>query len=219
MKGYGRTAASGELRGDACGSPRRRPRAAAYPVPELPLDGRPDLPLQPGPALVPVAPRCDAGPGEALDFGEDRVHALVLEGRGVEHGGRGPVLPHGADVQEEAEGVEQGLRALEVRLVDEEHVGGLDDPGLEGLDDVSGRGLEDEDDEVGAVEDVELGLADADGLDEDPVHAEGVEDVGGVGRRRREPAVAVPGGHRADEDAVARLEVLHADPVAQEGAA
>ena len=51
-------------------------------------------------------------------------------------------------------------------------------------------GLEDEDDEVGAVEDVELGLADADGLDEDAVHAEGVQDVGRVGRRRRQPAVA-----------------------------
>ena len=69
------------------------------------------------------------------------------------------------------------------------------------------------------VEDVELGLADADGLDEDAVEAEGVQDIGRVGRRRREPAVTVAGGHRADEDAVVVAEVLHADPVAQEGSA
>ena len=77
----------------------------------------------------------------------------------------------------------------------------LDDPGLEGLDDVARSGLQDEDDEVGAGQDVELGLADADGLDEDAVHAEGVEDVGRVGGRRRQAAVAVAGGQRADEDA------------------
>jgi hypothetical protein len=132
--------------------------------------------------------------------------------------GRGlaPVLT-GADLEEEAERVEERFHAGEVGLVDEEEVADLEDPGLEGLDDVAGRRLEDENDQVGAVEDVELGLADPHGLDEDAVHAEGVEDIGHVRRRGGEAAVALARGQGADEDAAVVERRLHPDPVAEEG--
>ena len=90
------------------------------------------------------------------------------------------------------QGVEERLRALEVRFVDQKEIGGLDDPGLQSLDDVPRAGLEDENDQVGTAEDVELGLPDADRLDEDAVQAERVQDVGRVRCRRRKPAVAAP---------------------------
>jgi len=74
-------------------------------------------------------------------------------------------------------------------------------PDFERLDDIARAGLEDEDGQVGAGQDVEFGLADADRFDDDAVHAEGVQDVGDVGGRGGESAAAFAGGLGADEDA------------------
>ena len=53
-----------------------------------------------------------------------------------------------------------------VGLVDDDHVGDLHDAGLQRLDRVAGAGHQHEHDRVGVVDDVDLGLPDADGLDE-----------------------------------------------------
>ena len=66
---------------------------------------------------------------------------------------------------------------------------------------------------------VHLVLADAHGLDQHPVEAGGVEQVDRVARGAGEAAHGAAGGHRADEDAGVGVEGLHADAVAQEGAA
>ena len=58
-----------------------------------------------------------------------------------------------------------------------------------------------------------------DGLDQDPVEAGGVEQVDRVARGAGEAAHGAAGGHRADEDARIGVERLHADAVAEEGAA
>ena len=53
-----------------------------------------------------------------------------------------------------------------VGLVDDDHVGDLHDAGLQRLDRVARAGHQHEHDGVGVVDDVDLGLADADGLEE-----------------------------------------------------
>ena len=80
-------------------------------------------------------------------------------------------------------------------------------------------GHEDHDDRVGEPHDVELGLPDADRLDEHDVHAEGVEQPDDVARRARQAAVAAARGEAADEDARVEEVRLHADAVAEHGAA
>ena len=54
---------------------------------------------------------------------------------------------------------------------------------------------------VRGARDVELGLADADGLDEDSLEAERVEHVAHFARRGGKPAERAARGHRADEHA------------------
>ena len=164
-------------------------------------------------------PDSDEVPDQALDLRRGLGQALVVQGRGGEDRRLRLVLRTGADVEQEAEGVEEDVRPREVGLVDQDQVRRLDDPGLERLDHVPGPRLKDEDDEVGGGHHVELGLADADRLDEDPVHAEGVEDVGRMGGGRRKAAVAVARGERADEEARLAEDVLHPDAVAEEGPA
>ena len=88
----------------------------------------------------------------------------------------------------------------EVGLRDDEHVGHLHDPGLEELEHVAGAGLDDDRDGVGGLRDLGLGLADADGLDDDDVERGGERLRRGAGRGR-EPAEPLARRHRADEQA------------------
>ena len=74
-------------------------------------------------------------------------------------------------------------------------------------------------DDVGRADDVDLVLADADGLDDDPVLAGRVEHVGRVVRRPRQPAEVAARGHAPDEHAVVAGVRLHADAVAEDRAA
>jgi len=69
------------------------------------------------------------------------------------------------------------------------------------------------------VDDVDLGLADADGLDQHVVLAGRVHRQGDLQRRLGEAAEGAARGHRADEDARVEEVVGEADPVAEQGAA
>ena len=106
--------------------------------------------------------------------------------------------------------------AVAVGLVDDEDVGDLEDPGLGRLDGVAHAGREQDQGGVGEPGDVDLGLADADGLDEHDVAAGGRQHAQRLRRRPRQPAEVPAGGHRADEDAVVGGVVLHADAVAEQ---
>jgi hypothetical protein len=88
-----------------------------------------------------------------------------------------------------------------VGLVDHDDVGDLHDPGLQRLDGVAGARHEDEDDRVGVVDDVDLGLADPDRLQEDVLLARGVHEQRGLERRLAEAAERPAVGHGADEHA------------------
>ena len=110
-------------------------------------------------------------------------------------------------------------RAVAVGLVHHEDVGDLEQARLHHLHRVARLGHQDDDDGVGEPHDVELGLPDADRLDEDDVHAERVEQAHHVARRARQAAVAAARGQAADEDAGVEEVGLHADAVAEHGAA
>ena len=72
---------------------------------------------------------------------------------------------------------------------------------------------------VGQAGDLDLALADADGLDQDHVAAGGVEHPQRLRRRPGQAAEVPAGGHRADVDAAVGRVVLHPHPVAEQRAA
>ena len=80
-------------------------------------------------------------------------------------------------------------------------------------------GHQDEDDRVAVVDDVDLGLADADRLDEDVVLARGVHQQRRLQRGLGEAAEGAAARHRADEDPGVEEVVGEADAVAEQGAA
>ena len=109
--------------------------------------------------------------------------------------------------------------ALAVGLVDDEDVGDLHDAGLERLHFVARAGNERDDRHVGGADDVDLVLADADGLDDDDVLAGGVEHERDFAGRAREPAQMAARRHAADEHAgIARVR-LHPHAIAEDRAA
>jgi hypothetical protein len=144
-------------------------------------------------------------------------HALAVGRLGRENGyvpvGLRPELKDSPDLAEHR----VGQRVI--GLVDDDHVGDLHDPRLQRLDRVARARLEHEDDGVGVIDDVDLGLADADGFDEHVVLAGGVHQQGGLQRRLREPAQSTAVGHRADEHARVEEVLRQADAVAQQRAA
>ena len=103
-------------------------------------------------------------------------------------------------------------------LLTHDHVGDLHHARLQRLDRVARAGHQREHDRVGVVDDVDLALADADGLEQDVVLARGVHQQRRLQRRLGEPAERAAGGHRADEDARVEEVVGEPDPVAEHGA-
>ena len=79
-------------------------------------------------------------------------------------------------------------------------------------------GMQHEHDGVGVVDDVDLGLAHADGLEEHVVLARGVHQQRRLQRRLREPAQRAAVGHRADEDAGVEEVIGQADAIAEQRA-
>ena len=132
-------------------------------------------------------------------------------------GGRQPV---GRGEVEHALEVAAGLvGAGAVGLVDHEHVGDLEQAGLVGLHGVAPAGVHHHDGGVGGAGHLHLDLADADGLDQHPRPAGGVEDADGLEGGERQPAEVAARGHRADEHAVVGGVVGHAHPIAEDGSA
>jgi hypothetical protein len=69
------------------------------------------------------------------------------------------------------------------------------------------------------VADLHFRLAGADRLDDHHLEADGVEDVDDASGVQRQAAEVAARGHRADEDLVARAVLVHAQAVAEDGAA
>ncbi len=107
-------------------------------------------------------------------------------------------------------------RAGTVRLVDDEHVGDLEQARLRGLYAVAPAGVHDDDRRVGRLRDLDLDLPDTDGLDDHQRLTGGIEHAHGLRRREREAAEMPAGRHGADEHAGIGRVVLHAHPVAED---
>ena len=91
-------------------------------------------------------------------------------------------------------------------------------PGLGGLHPVAHAGREQHDGRVGERDDVDLGLADPDRLDEHDVAAGHVEDTQRLRGGGREPAELPAGGHRPDEHARVLGVLGHPHPVTEQRA-
>ena len=100
-------------------------------------------------------------------------------------------------------------------LLTHDHVGDLHHARLQRLDRVARAGHQRQHDRVGVVDDVDLALADADGLEQDVVLARGVHQQRRLQRRLGEAAERAAGRHRADEDARVEEVVGEPDPVAE----
>ena len=106
-----------------------------------------------------------------------------------------------------------------IGLVDHEDVGDLHEAGLVGLDAVAPSGVHDHHGGVGLAGDLHLHLPDPDGLHDDPRLPHGIEQADGLRHGQGQAAELAPGGHRPDEHPRVRGVVLHADAVAEDGAA
>ena len=131
---------------------------------------------------------------------------------GTGQSGRGPEREHALDLADHRVGERV------IGLVDDDDVRDLHHPGLERLDRVAGAGHEHEHDGVGMVDDVDLGLADADGLQQHQVAPRRVHEQRGLQRRLAQSAESAAVGHRADEHAGIEEMVGEPDPIAQQRA-
>ena len=104
----------------------------------------------------------------------------------------------------------------EIGLVDDEDVGDLEDAGFEDLNGVPGRGRRDHDGRVGRLHDLELGLADADRLEQASVAARGIDETDRLPGRRCEPAEMTTRRHAPDEHAGIERVAHHPDAIAQD---
>ena len=119
-------------------------------------------------------------------------------------------------------GLHLPLHAVGARLVgfvDDEDVGDLHDPGLDRLDVVAHARHQHHHGHLRQAGDLDFVLPDADGLDDHEVLARRVQQARQVGGGARQAAGGAAGRHGADEDAGIGVVLLHADAVAQDGAA
>src|SRR5512143_1523807 len=146
-----------------------------------------------------------------FDFLEDPVHARPRGGGGKDNR-RGP------SVEKQRDGVLQGPhgagRAFQIALAHEKDIADLHDPGLHHLNVIAEARRDDHDHRMNGPLHLGFTLAHARRLEKDRVHAEGVQDTGGVRCRPREPPRPLPGRHAPDKDPAVPGMLLHSDPVA-----
>ena len=153
----------------------------------------------------------------AVDRLGDPVQALTAGADGADHRGL-PALAGLGQMHQLAQLLVHPLGAGKVRLVDDEDVGDLQDPGLDDLDAVAGRRGGDHHGGVGREHHLELGLSDTDRLDQAPVAAAGVDQPDRLPARAGQPAEMPSRRHAADEHAAVEGVPLHPYPVAEDGA-
>jgi hypothetical protein len=149
-----------------------------------------------------------------LESGDGLRDSGARGGRGLDDR-RAPGLVR-RQVEHHRELGDRPVRSIPLRLVDDEDVGDLQDPRLDRLDVVALPRHEHDRDRVRGAHHVDLVLPDAHGLDEHDLVSRRVEHVDGVGRRARQAAQGAAGRHGPDEDAGVRVDLGHADPVAED---
>ena len=123
------------------------------------------------------------------------------------------------DPQRHLDLLSQLLGSGPVGLVDHENVRDLHHTRLERLDPVARFGHQHQHGRVRHPGHVQLRLAHAHGLDQDPVEPGGIEQIADLAGGGGQAAERAAGGHGADVDALVQGDGFHADAVAEEGAA
>jgi hypothetical protein len=109
--------------------------------------------------------------------------------------------------------------AIQVRLVDDQDVRDLQDARFDHLDTIAQVWRQDHDRRVGHSRDFQLGLTDADRLEDDLVEAKGSQQPDRLARGERQATEMSACAHAADEDFRVQRVALHADPIAEDRAA
>ena len=151
-----------------------------------------------------------------LELLDELLDALAARGLGLDDRHAPPVLRR--ERQDAADLADHRVGQRVVGLVDDDDVRDLHDARLQRLHAVAGARDQHEHDRVGVVDDVDLRLPDADGLEEDVVLAARVHEQRGLERRLAQPAERAAVGHRADEDAGVEEVLGQPDAVAEQRA-
>jgi hypothetical protein len=111
------------------------------------------------------------------------------------------------------------IRTRQVGFVDYENIGDFHNAGLDGLDIIAQTRHQDQDSHVGEARDFYLVLARADGFNQDHIAPGRVEEQREVKRHLRDTAQLAAARHGTNKNAGISVMVLHANAVAQDGAA
>ncbi len=109
--------------------------------------------------------------------------------------------------------------AVAIALVDHENIGNLHDAGLDALHIVAHSGNQHNDGYVGQAHDIDFILADAHGLQQQPMLAAGLDHGGNIRRATGEAAQRASGRHAAHVKAGIGIVLLHPDAISQDGSA
>jgi hypothetical protein len=130
-----------------------------------------------------------------------------------------PAVGLGVRMDQHAQVHQHAIRAVAVRLVDDKQIRDLHDARFHRLHRIARLRDQDDDCRVCGFDNIQLGLADPNGFDDDDIFAKGVQEFddtfGGVG----EAAVVAARRHTADKYPVVEVVLLHANAVAQDGTA
>ena len=107
-------------------------------------------------------------------------------------------------------------RSGQVRLVDHEDIGDLEDAGLDDLDGVAARRRRDHHGGVGRLHDLELGLADTDGLEQASIAAGRIEEADRLACGGGEPSEVAASRHAADEYTGVERVPDHSHPISED---
>ena len=113
----------------------------------------------------------------------------------------------------------RAVSAFAIRFVHHENIRDLHHACLHHLHIVTHAGHQHDDRDVGGARDLDLILPDTDRLDRDDMLAGGIEHERGIRRRPRQPAQMAPRRHAANEHAGILRVRLHANAIAEHGAA
>src|SRR5215469_8086107 len=155
---------------------------------------------------------------ESFERGGKFVDSAVFRGHRADDNWMPPVAGH----DQGEHGVKllfEAARSFAVAFVENKNVSDLHQAGFHVLNVVAEAGNQHDDDAIGQSYDINLILADANGLNQDLMLARCIEEKSDFRRSTREAPEKTSGGHGADENAAVAGVTLHADAVAENGAA
>ena len=113
----------------------------------------------------------------------------------------------------------EAVGAFAIGFIQHKNIGDFHQAGFDVLDFIAEAGDEDDDGAIGQLHDIHFVLPDANRFNKDGVFSSGVEKQSDIGGGASEATKETTRRHGADEDAFILRVALHADAVAENGAA